>query len=57
MYYLNLERLLKRKSPRSFNQSLVALTIYRHIEIDHIISKDLTLGCKDLIYNKETTIY
>ena len=27
MYYLNLERLLKRKSPRSFNQSLVASTM------------------------------
>jgi len=49
--------MLKRKNPHSFNQSLVASIIYRHIEIDHIISKDLTLGCKDLIYNKKTTDY
>ena len=52
-YSLNLEIILNRKSPHSYNQNLVASTIYRHIEIDHIISKDLTLGCKHLIYNKK----
>ena len=34
-----------KKNPHSYNQSLVSATIYRHIAIDQIISKDIALGC------------
>jgi len=46
-----------KKNPKSYNQSLVSATIYRHIKIVQIISKNLDLDCKNLIYKKKTTNY
>ena len=38
-------------------QLSVSATIYRHIKIVQIISKNLDLDCKNLIYKKKTTNY
>jgi len=46
-----------KKNPQSYKQSLVSSTIYRYIKIVQIISKNLDLDCKDLIYKKKTTNY
>ena len=46
-----------KKNPHSYNQSLVSATIYRHIKIGQIISKNLDLDCMNLIYKKKKTNY
>ncbi len=46
-----------KKNPHSYNQSLASATIYRHIKIVQIISINLDLDCKNLIYKKKTTNY
>ena len=46
-----------KKNPHSYNQSLVSVTIYRHIKIIKIIIKNLDSDCKNLIYKNKTTNY